>query len=132
MINTTNGILIYIGYEDMPWLYIEYKWNFCDCNYILWWSSYKYMCKTDEYHAIIIIINKIDIIIKAIDASVVIFTIIHKILWLDIVIQGRKLQILAYVFMLPFDFMKHKLAWQNVLLFHLIAWQKMSLIPLYL
>ena len=25
MINTTNGILIYIGYEDMPWLYIEYK-----------------------------------------------------------------------------------------------------------
>ena len=64
------------------------------------------ICKTDEYHAIILIINKIDIIIKAIDISVVIFTIIHKILLLDIVIQGRKLQILAYVFMLPFNFMQ--------------------------
>ena len=78
------------------------------------------------------IINTIDIIINAVDASVVIFATIHKILLLDIVIQGRILQILAYVFMLPFNF-NTSLHDKNVLWFHLTAMAKDefdSIIPL--
>ena len=91
MIDTINGILIrelntqiHTGYINKIRVIMIIHYDDVDVS----------ICKTNNYRTNTIIINKTDMTINAIDASVVFFAIIHKILLVDIIYSKSPVLIL--------------------------------------